>query len=46
MPKNENPLHSITQLDKEINYKDFVYKNYFKHICNLKPHSKNGAEQL
>ena len=46
MPKNENPLHSITQLDKEINYKDFVYKNYFKHICNLKPHSKNGAEHL
>ena len=32
MPKNENPLHSITQLDKEINYKDFVYKNYFKTI--------------
>ena len=46
MPKNENPLHSITQLDKEINYKDFVYKNDFKHICNLKPHSKNGAEHL
>lgn len=30
-------INSLEELKDEVNYEDFEFKNYFKHICNLIP---------
>ncbi|MCL2567663.1 MAG: GIY-YIG nuclease family protein [Alphaproteobacteria bacterium] len=44
--KNKNiiPVKDLSQLEFEISYEDFQYKDYFIHLCNLIP--KNEEEKL
>ena len=35
--KNITPIENIGELDNEMNYIDFIYKEYFIHLCNLIP---------
>jgi len=44
--RNIQLIKSIEELKDEINYKDFEYKSYFAHICNLKPNKERERLEI
>ncbi len=38
--RNITPLKSINDLENEISYDNFEYKEYFSHLCNLVPNKE------
>ena len=44
--RNNVFLKSINELDNEINYSDFAYKEYFLHLCDLMPDKDNEKNKF
>lgn len=39
--KNVHPIKKLSQLETEISYNDFEYKEHFIHLCNLIPNDED-----